>query len=342
MNSYKKDKVAFITGSCGFIGFHLANHLLANEWKVVGLDAMTDYYDVELKKNRMKILRKESNFFGYTGFIQDQNLLDKIFHSHNPLIIVHLAAQAGVRYSIENPRSYVEANLVGTFCILELARKFKPVHLLMASTSSVYGTNKEMPFDENQKCDSQISFYAATKKSNEVMAHSYSHTFEIPTTIFRFFTVYGPWGRPDMALFKFTKNILSGQPIDVYNHGNMKRDFTNVYDLVEAIKLLIPVVPESPNKRKKQIYNDSISDDAPWRIVNIGNSNSVDLLDYINELENTLGIKAKKNFLGMQIGDVPETSSNIDLLEALTGFRPKKTLKEGIKEFVDWYKIYYK
>ena len=342
MNNYKKDKVAFITGSAGFIGFHLANHLLSNNWTVVGLDAITDYYDVSLKKNRFNILKKKNNFFGYVGFIQDQKLLDNIFFNHNPLVIIHLAAQAGVRYSIENPKSYVEANLVGTFCILELARKFKPVHLLMASTSSVYGANKKMPFDENQKCDTQISFYAATKKSNEVMAHSYAHTFDIPTTIFRFFTVYGPWGRPDMALFKFTKNILSGKPIDVYNHGNMKRDFTNVYDLVEAINLLIPVAPESPQKRKQQIHNDSISDVAPWRIVNIGNSKTVGLLDYINELEQTLGIVAKKNFLGMQTGDVTETSSNIDLLEALTGFRPKKTLKEGIKEFVDWYKTYYK
>ena len=273
--------------------------------------------------------------------IQDQNLLDLIYNKYKPNIIIHLAAQAGVRYSIDNPMSYVEANLLGTLHILELARKFQPEHLLIASTSSVYGNNKKMPFDENQKCDTPMSFYAATKKSNEVMAHSYSHLYGIPTTMFRFFTVYGPWGRPDMALFKFTKNILSGKPIDVYNYGDMKRDFTNVHDLVEAINLLIDVIPLLPSERKSKISYDSISDTAPYRIVNIGNSKSLNLLDYIKELESALGIVSEKNFLGMQDGDVMETSSNINLLEALTGFTPKKTLKNGISEFVYWYKSYY-
>ena len=302
---------------------------------------MTDYYDVNLKKDRYKILKKNHNFYGYIGLIQDQKILDNIYDKHKPNIIIHLAAQAGVRHSIDNPMVYAEANLLGTFHILEMARRYNPDHLLMASTSSVYGNNKKMPFNENQKCDTPMSFYAATKKSNEVMAHSYSHLYEIPTSIFRFFTVYGPWGRPDMALFKFTKNILSGKPIDVYNYGNMKRDFTNVYDLVEAINLLINVIPLLPTERKSKIRCDSISDTAPYRIVNIGNSKSLSLLDYIKELETSLGIVSEKNLLGMQDGDVMETSSNINLLETLTGFRPKKTLKNGISEFVDWYKSYY-
>nr|MDB4238755.1 GDP-mannose 4,6-dehydratase [Alphaproteobacteria bacterium] len=341
MKGYDISKVAFITGSAGFIGYHLSKYLLSHNWKVIGLDAITDYYDVNLKKDRHKILNKNNNFHSYVGFIQDQKILDSIYNNHKPNIVIHLAAQAGVRYSIDNPLSYVESNLLGTFYILEMARKYNPDHLLMASTSSVYGNNKKMPFHENQKSDTPISFYAATKKSNEIMAHSYSHLYSIPTTMFRFFTVYGPWGRPDMALFKFTKNILSGKPIDIYNYGNMKRDFTNVDDLVQAIKLLIDVKPLEPIKRRTKISFDNISDSAPYRIVNIGNSNSVNLLDYIRELENSLGILAKKNFLKMQDGDIEETASNIELLENLTGFRPTKTLEQGILEFVKWYKDYY-
>ncbi len=302
---------------------------------------MTDYYDVNLKRNRQKILNEIPEFRAYVGFVQDKNLLDKIFKEHKPNILIHLAAQAGVRYSIEQPNSYVESNLIGTFEILEIARNNKLDHLLIASTSSVYGSNTNMPFDENQKCDTPMSFYAATKKSNEIMAHSYSHLFNIPTTIFRFFTVYGPWGRPDMALFKFTKNILSENSIDVYNYGKMKRDFTNVNDLIEAIRLLIPIIPSQPENRKEEISIDSISNIAPFRIINIGNSNPIDLMDYINELELVLGIKAKKNFLPMQDGDVAETSSNIELLEKLTGYRPQTKLNDGISEFVDWYKSYY-
>jgi UDP-glucuronate 4-epimerase len=312
-----------------------------SKWKVIGLDAMTDYYDVNLKKGRLKLLLENTNFYSYMGLIQDPKLLDEICSRHNPKIIIHLAAQAGVRYSIENPISYVESNLIGTFHILEMAKKYKPDHLLMASTSSVYGSNKEMPMQENQKCDTPMSFYAATKKSNEAMAHSYSHLYNIPITMFRFFTVYGPWGRPDMALFKFTKNILLDKPIDVYNKGNMMRDFTYIDDLVKAISLLTHKIPQIVNKRKQGIKNDSISDIAPFRIVNIGNSQPINLLDYINELERVLGKVAFKNFLGMQDGDVYKTHSNIELLEALTGFRPKTTLHEGISEFVKWYKSYY-
>ena len=302
---------------------------------------MTDYYDVNLKKARQKLLNKNKNYYNYVGFIQDQTLLEKIFSIHKPNIIIHLAAQAGVRYSIDNPISYVEANLIGTFQILEMARKYRPDHLLIASTSSVYGSNNNLSFNENEKSDTPMSFYAATKKSNEVMAHSYSHLFNIPTTMFRFFTVYGPWGRPDMALFEFTKNILSGKPINVFNNGNMRRDFTYVLDLVKAIHLLTLKTPLKVEKRINIIENDSISNVAPYRIVNIGSSKPTNLLDYIKELETVLGKTSKKKFLGMQDGDIKETHSNIDLLVSLTGFRPSTPLREGIIEFVRWYKSYY-
>ena len=302
---------------------------------------MTDYYDVNLKKGRLQLLLENPNFQSYNGLIQDTKLLDKICLRHKPQIIIHLAAQAGVRYSIENPISYVESNLIGTFHILEIAKKYKPEHLLMASTSSVYGSNKKMPMHENHKSDTPMSFYAATKKSNEVMAHSYSHLYNIPITMFRFFTVYGPWGRPDMALFKFTKSILSDRSIDIYNKGNMTRDFTYIDDLVKAILLLTKKIPQIANKRKEDIKNDSISDVAPFRIVNIGNSKPINLLDYIKELEKVLGKVARKNFLEMQDGDVYKTHGSIELLEALTEFRPKTTLHEGISEFVKWYKSYY-
>ena len=334
-------KVALITGSSGFIGFHLAKLLLSNNWKIIGLDSMTDYYDINLKNTRQMLLCQKPNFYNYNGLVQDTKLLDEIYSLHKPNIIIHLAAQAGVRYSTENPISYVESNLIGTFHILEMARKYRPKHLLMASTSSVYGSNKDMPLHETQKCDTQMSFYAATKKSNEVMAHSYSHLYGIPTTIFRFFTVYGPWGRPDMALFKFTKNILSDKPIEVYNKGNMVRDFTYISDLVNAIFLLISEVPKKVNKRKNIIKNDSISDVAPFRIVNIGNSNPINLLDYIKELENVLGKVAQKKYLGMQDGDIHKTHSNINLLKVLTGFEPKINMHEGLSKFVKWYRSYY-
>ena len=314
---------------------------MSHNWTVIGLDAITDYYDIKLKKNRHKILLEYKNFYCYVGSIQNSEILQEICSRHNPNVIIHLAAQAGVRYSIEHPISYAETNLLGTFHILELARKFKPDHLLIASTSSVYGNNKIMPFNENHKSDTQVSFYAATKKSNEVMAHSYSHLFEIPTTIVRFFTVYGPWGRPDMALFKFTKEILSGNSINIYNYGNMKRDFTNIDDIVKSINLLINVSPLCPIERKAKISFDSISDTAPYRIVNIGNSKSLNLLDYITELEKALGIDAKKNFVAMQNGDVAETLSDTRLLKSLTGYQPKKSIKTGISEFVFWYKSYY-
>ena len=339
MNNQKK--VTFITGTSGFVGFHLANFFLSNDWKVVGLDSLTDYYDVNLKKARQKLLCENYHFHNYEGSIQDVKLLNNIFLNHKPNVIVHLAAQAGVRYSIENPISYVESNLVGTFQILEIARKYKPDHLLMASTSSVYGSNKDYPLNENQKCNTPISFYAATKLSNEAMAHSYSHLYKIPTTMFRFFTVYGPWGRPDMAYFKFTKSILQGKPIDIYNEGNMYRDFTYVEDLVKAIFLLTSKEPKKNNERKEIIENDNISAVAPFRLVNIGNSNPINLLDFIKELENILGQDAQKNFLSMQDGDIEKTHSDINLLRALTGFEPNTNIHEGITQFIKWYKSYY-
>jgi len=302
---------------------------------------MTNYYDVNLKKHRHSILKKNSSFLAYKGLLQDPKLLNEVYECHKPDIIIHLAAQAGVRYSIDNPISYVESNLIGTFHILELARKHKPEHLLMASTSSVYGSNIDMPLHENQKSDTPMSFYAATKKSNEAMAHSYSHLYHLPITMFRFFTVYGPWGRPDMALFKFTRNILSGQPIEVYNKGNMFRDFTYVDDLVNAIYLLTFKNPLEAQNNKEIIKNDSLSDVAPFRIVNIGNSNPINLLDFIRELEKILGINAKKKFLGMQDGDIYKTHSSTNLLANLIGFKPKTTFKEGIAKFVEWYKSYY-
>ena len=307
-----------ITGSAGFIGFHLAQTFLSKKWKVVGFDAMTNYYDVNLKKNRHSILEKNPEFIAYNGLLQDPKLLKEVYERHKPNIIIHLAAQAGVRYSIDNPISYVESNLIGTFHLLELARKYKPEHLLMASTSSVYGSNREMPLHENQKSDTPMSFYAATKKSNEAMAHSYSHLYNVPITMFRFFTVYGPWGRPDMV-----------------------RDFTYVDDLVKAIYLLSFKNPDKIQISKEIIKNDSLSDVAPFRIVNIGNSNPVNLLDFIRELEKVLGVNAKKNFLGMQDGDIYKTHSNTTLLRNLIGFQPKTSVQEGITRFVEWYKSYY-
>ena len=330
-----------VTGSAGFVGFYTCQIFLLNKWKVIGLDAITDYYDVNLKKDRHKILEENLDFKSYEGFLQDKKLLEEIFLKHKPNLIIHLAAQAGVRYSVENPISYVESNLIGTFHILELARKCKPDHLLIASTSSVYGSNVDYPYHENQKSDMPLSFYAATKKSNEVMAHSYSHLYNIPLTMFRFFTVYGPWGRPDMALFKFTKNILSGKPIDVYNNGNMLRDYTYVADVVKAIFLLSSKKPANVDNRKETIKNDNLSAVAPFRIVNIGSSSPINLLDFIKELENILGKKAKINFLRMQKGDVQTTHSDIALLKALTGFEPKTNIINGIYEFVKWYKSYF-
>jgi UDP-glucuronate 4-epimerase len=258
-----------------------------------------------------------------------------------PDVIVHLAAQAGVRYSLENPKAYLDSNIVGTFNVMEAARKLNVDHLLMASTSSVYGANEEMPFSEVEKCDTPLTFYAATKKANESMAHSYAHLWDLPTTMFRFFTVYGAYGRPDLALFKFVDAILDERPIDIYNHGDMYRDFTYVDDLVRGIRLLIDAVPERPASRDEIDEGDSLSPVAPFRIVNIGNSEKVRLLDFVDAIEDVLGKKAIRNYMPMQMGDVPATWANADLLKKLTGYQPQTHYRDGIAQFVEWYREYY-
>ena len=326
---------AFITGTAGFIGFHLAKLLIDKGWQVHGYDGMTEYYDIRIKKRRHAILRAHDSFQATEAMLEDAVTLDQAIAHASPDVIVHLAAQAGVRYSIDNPRAYVEANIVGTFNLMEAALRTRPQHLLMASTSSVYGANTEMPYAETQKADTQMSFYAATKKANEAMGHAWAHIHDLPITMFRFFTVYGPWGRPDMALFKFTKAILAEQPIDVYNHGQMWRDFTYVDDLVRAILLLIDAVPGGG---ETAVTGDSLSPVAPFRTVNIGNSDKVRLEDFIDAIEQATGQTATRNYLDMQPGDVPATWADASLLRALTGYTPKTDIQEGVARFVEWYR----
>ena len=334
-------KKIFITGTAGFIGFHLAQLLLQRGHDVAGFDGMTDYYDVTLKEQRHRILHQHAEFSSTVAMLEDFPTLSQAIDAFDPDVIVHLAAQAGVRHSLENPRAYINANIVGTFNVMECARSKGIEHLLMASTSSVYGANEEMPFSELEKADTPLTIYAATKKATEAMAHSYAHIYNLPTTMFRFFTVYGPWGRPDMALFKFTKGILEGTPVDVYNHGDMCRDFTYVEDLVEAISRLIHVAPASVTDRIA-IRGDSLSPAAPFRVVNIGNSTKVRLTDFIDAIENELGIKAIRNYMPMQIGDVPATWADASLLKRLTDYKPQTEIKEGVARFVAWYRDYYR
>jgi len=328
-----------ITGTAGFIGFHLSKLLLAEEIVVHGYDGMTDYYDVTLKQRRHQMLLQNPNFAATEGMLEDKILFDRVADEFAPDVIVHLAAQAGVRYSLENPRAYLDANVIGTFNVMEAARRLSVQHLLMASTSSVYGANTEMPFIESGKADTQLTIYAATKKANENMAHAYAHLYDLPTTMFRFFTVYGPWGRPDLSLYKFVDAILDGRPIDIYNKGDMYRDFTYVDDLVRAICLLIDVAPVSPGDGVL-IEGDSRSAVAPYRVVNIGNGDKVKLLDFVDAIEDCLGQKAKRNYMGMQAGDVPATWANTDLLKSLTGYRPQTDFRSGIAKFVEWYREY--
>lgn len=335
-------RTVLVTGSAGFIGYHLCKRLLADGFRVVGYDAMTDYYDVELKRRRNQMLLQNANFSEHHARLEDLEKLTNVFETHKPDIIVNLAAQAGVRYSIEAPRSYVDANLIGAFNILECARNFGCEHLLMASTSSVYGANEKMPYTETDKTDTPMSFYAATKKAGELMAHSYAHLYNTPITMFRFFTVYGSWGRPDMAHFKFTRAILADTEIDVYNHGDMMRDFTYVDDLVNAIRLLIECPPKRPEAGQEIPKYDSLSPVAPHRVVNIGNSEPVKLMDFIDAIEQAIGKKAKKNFLDMQQGDVPATWADALLLTKLTGYKPETDVREGVREFVSWYRDYYR
>lgn len=334
-------KKILITGTAGFIGFHLAKLLLGQGHRVHGFDGMTDYYDLELKQRRHQMLLQNANFGCTEAMLEDVLSLQKCAADFQPDVIVHLAAQAGVRYSLENPRAYIDSNVVGTFNVMEVAREHKIDHLLMASTSSAYGANEHMPFVETEKADTQLTIYAATKKANEVMGHSYAHLWNLPTTMFRFFTVYGPWGRPDMALFKFTEGILNDIPIDIYNHGDMYRDFTYVEDLVRGISLLIETPPERPTCRDDIAEGDSLSPVAPYRIVNIGNSGKVRLMDFIEAIEETLGKKAIRNYMDMQPGDVPATWANADLLQKLTGYKPETDFKDGVNKFVDWFREYY-
>lgn len=326
-----------VTGSAGFIGYHLCALLLAEGAEVIGLDAHDAYYDPALKESREALLRPHPGFTPVRARIEDPGLLADLFATHKPDMVVHLAAQAGVRYSIENPRAYLESNLIGTFELLEAARAHPPRHMLLASTSSAYGANKDMPYRETDKADAQMSFYAATKKSTEAMAHSYAHLFGLPVTMFRFFTVYGPWGRPDMAPWLFTSAIIAGQPIKVFNHGDMRRDFTYVTDLVRAIRLLMNAVPDD----KPVGPEDSLSPVAPFRVVNIGNGAPVELLDFIAAIEAATGRPAIKEMLPMQPGDVPATWADTTLLNRLTGYAPQTQVPQGIAEYVDWFRSYY-
>lgn len=330
----------FITGSSGFIGFHLSKKLLDSGHSVHGFDSMNNYYDVKLKKARYKILKKYKKFSFTKNNLENQKVLSKTILKFKPKIIIHLAAQAGVRYSIEKPRVYLDSNITGTYNIIELAKKVNVKHLLIASSSSVYGANKKLPFKEIDKTETQLSIYAATKKSTESIAHSYSNIWKVPITMLRFFTVYGPWGRPDMALFKFTKGIIDNKKIDIYNKGKMYRDFTYIDDIVNGIKALINKAPNL--KQLNKIKNDSLSSVAPFRVLNIGNTRKVFLLDFIDALEKELGKKAIRNYMPMQKGDVKMTLSDTTLLKKLTGYNPKTNFRLGIKNFLKWYLSYYK
>ncbi|MFN3144383.1 MAG: NAD-dependent epimerase/dehydratase family protein [Paracoccaceae bacterium] len=337
-----KPRRVFVTGTAGFIGFHLTRHLLDEGFVVQGYDGMSDYYDVRLKQRRHAMLLQSPGFSTTEALLEDQETLDRTVDAFEPDVIVHLAAQAGVRYSLENPRAYIDSNVVGTLNVMECARRHAVDHLLMASTSSVYGANEEMPFTETEKADTQLTIYAATKKANESMGHSYAHLWKLPTTMFRFFTVYGTWGRPDLALFKFVDAILDGRPIDIYNHGEMYRDFTYVDDLVRGIRLLIDAVPPQVDARPDPVpAYDSLSPAAPFRIVNIGNSQKVRLLDFIDAIEAELGIEAIRNYMPMQMGDVPATWADASLLQDLTGYRPQTDVSDGIARFVAWFREYY-
>ena len=326
-----------VTGTAGFIGFHLARLLLDEGFRVQGYDGMSTYYDVRLKQRRHQILLQNPNFSAVEARLEDREALDSIADAFQPEVIVHLAAQAGVRYSLEAPRDYIDSNIIGTFNVMEVARRLKVQHLLMASTSSAYGANEAMPFVETDRTDHQLTIYAATKKATESMGHAYAHLWKIPTTMFRFFTVYGPWGRPDMALYKFVEAILQDRPIDIYNNGEMYRDFTYVTDLVRGIRLLIDAVPVEG----QPVEGDSLSPAAPWRVVNIGNSDKVKLLDFVDAIEACLGRKAVRNYMDMQMGDVFATWADASLLKRLTGYQPQTDVKDGIAEFVGWYRNYY-
>jgi len=329
-----------ITGAAGFIGFHLSKRLLALGKSVVGVDNLSDYYDVNLKKMRLSELDGNPEFTFYKLDLADRGGVENLFSENKFDYVVNMAAQAGVRYSLTNPHAYIDSNIVGFLNILEGCRHNDVKHLVFASSSSVYGANTKMPFSVHHNVDHPVSLYAATKKSNELMAHTYSSLYSLPCTGIRFFTVYGPLGRPDMALFLFTRAILGNKPIDVFNHGKMKRDFTYIDDIVEGVVRLIDKVPE-PDPDWCGDDPDSATSYAPYRLYNIGNNNPVDLMKFIGVLEDCLGKKAEKNFLPMQPGDVPETYADVDDLTEDAGFKPSTPIEEGIKKFVDWYREYY-
>lgn len=330
-----------VTGAAGFIGFHLSKRLLSEGWNVLGLDNINDYYDVDLKKARLNILQQISAFKFQKASLEDRDKISEIFTEEEPEYVVNLAAQAGVRYSLTHPHTYTSSNIEGFLNILEGCRHHEVKHLVYASSSSVYGANKNMPFSVGNNVDHPVSLYAATKKANELMAHTYSHLYNLPTTGLRFFTVYGPWGRPDMALFLFTKAILEGKPIDVFNHGEMKRDFTYIDDIVEGIFRLITHIPFH-DKAWDALHPDPSFSSAPYKLFNIGNNSPVELNHFIASIEKALGRVAVKNLLPLQPGDVIETFANVDHLKNEVGFKPSTKIEVGIQSFVDWYKDYHK
>lgn len=329
-----------ITGSAGFIGFHLARKLLSEGWQVIGIDNLNDYYDPKLKEDRVAVVQKHKDFVFQKVDLKNKTAVDAVFANYKPEYVINLAAQAGVRYSIQNPYAYIDSNLVGFMNILEACRHNPVRHLIYASSSSVYGGNKVAPFSTNHNVDHPVSLYAATKKSNELMAHTYSHLYGIPTTGLRFFTVYGPWGRPDMAYFSFTKNIFEKKPIKVFNHGKMERDFTYIDDIVYGIVKLIDR-PPVPNPNWDERVDDLSTSFAPYKIYNIGNNQPVPLMKFINVLEEKIGIEAEKIYMDMQPGDVLRTYADVTDLERDIDFRPNTSIEEGLNRFVDWYREYY-
>lgn len=330
-----------VTGAAGFIGFHVSQRLLAAGHQVVGIDNLNDYYDVNLKHARLDLIKADSGFTFIEMDLADRDAIASLFDQHTFQRVIHLGAQAGVRYSIENPHAYADSNLIGHLNILEGCRHHKIEHLLYASSSSVYGLNRKMPFSTEDSVDHPVSLYAATKKANELMSHTYSHLYQLPTTGLRFFTVYGPWGRPDMALFKFTRAMIAGEAIDVYNQGQMKRDFTYIDDIAEAIVRLQDVIPQQDDDWTVETGSPATSS-APYRVYNIGNSQPVTLMNYIEAIEKALGITAKKNLMPMQPGDVLETSADTEALYKAIGFKPQTGVEEGVKNFVDWYRDFYR
>ena len=337
----KEKDTVLVTGAAGFIGFHLSQRLLREGYKVVGVDSVNDYYDVSLKWARLSLIENDPDFIFEQINIADQPAVNRVFETHAIKYVVNLAAQAGVRYSLENPHAYIESNITGFTNILEGCRHHQVEHLLFASSSSVYGANTKMPFSVNHNVDHPISLYAATKKSNELMAHTYASSFGLPVSGLRFFTVYGPWGRPDMALFLFTKAILEGKPIDVFNNGKMRRDFTYIDDIVEGLIRLL-TKPARPNKEWNSQSPDPGSSFASYRIYNIGNNSPVELMDFIGSLEQSIGKKAVISFKPMQIGDVPATFADVSSLTKITGFKPSTPLQEGVENFVRWYRSFFK